>query len=56
MRFSDERIQSFIENWRRDFGELLTPAQANQELERLLEFFAALADGLAAQRRRARDR
>jgi hypothetical protein len=43
MPLSDEQIQSFIEAWRVDFGEVLTPDVARSEANRLLDFFAAMA-------------
>ena len=43
MELSDEQIQSFIECWKKDFNEVLTPAQARVEARRLLEFFGELA-------------
>ncbi|MHB0978141.1 MAG: hypothetical protein ACYC1K_01925 [Minisyncoccota bacterium] len=44
MQLSNEQIQAFIECWRKDFGEVLTPEQARVEALRLLEFFAVLAE------------
>ena len=46
MQLSDEQIESFIECWKKDFGEVLTPDQARVEAVRLLDFFAALAEML----------
>ena len=46
MQLSNEQIQAFIECWRKDFGEVLTPEQARVEALRLLEFFAVLAEML----------
>ena len=46
MQLSDEQIQSFIECWKKDFGEVLTPDQARVEAVRLLDFFAALDEML----------
>lgn len=50
MQLSNEQILSFIECWRKDFGEVLTPEQARVEALRLLEFFAVLADVLRRDR------
>jgi hypothetical protein len=50
MELSDEHIQSFIECWRRDFDEVLTPDQARIEAMRLLDFFAALGEMLRGAR------
>ena len=49
MQLSDKQMQSFIECWKKDFGEILTPEQARVEATRLLEFFAALADMLRSR-------
>lgn len=46
MQLSEEQIQSFIECWKKDFGEILTPDQARVEAVRLLAFFAALDEML----------
>lgn len=46
MKLSDEQVQSFIECWKKDFGEVLTPEEARAEAMRLLDFFAALAEML----------
>lgn len=46
MTLSEEQVQSFIECWKKDFGEVLTPEEARAEAMRLLDFFAALAEML----------
>lgn len=46
MQLSNEQIQSFIECWKKDFGEVLAPEEASVEATRLLDFFAALAEML----------
>ena len=46
MTLSEEQVQSFIECWEKDFGEVLTPEEARAEAMRLLDFFAALAEML----------
>ena len=46
MRLSEEQVQSFIECWQKDFGEVLTPEEARAEAMRVLDFFAALAEML----------
>jgi hypothetical protein len=46
MKLRTEQIQSFIESWAKDFGETLTPEQAQAEALRLLDFFAQFAEGL----------
>ena len=46
MQLSDEQIESFIECWKKDFGEVLTPDQARVEAVRLLDFFVALDEML----------
>lgn len=53
MTWSDEQVQSFIECWKKDFGEVLTPEQARAEAMRLLDFFAALAQMLRHKRHSA---
>lgn len=50
MQLSDQQIQSFIECWKKDFGEVLTAEEARVEAIRLLEFFAVLADMLRRDR------
>jgi hypothetical protein len=49
MKLSEEQIRSFIECWKTDFGDTLTPEQAEVEAMRLLEFFAAIAAFLRSQ-------
>lgn len=44
MPLTPEDIQSFIEMWKRAFGELLTPEAARSEVERLINFFLVLAE------------
>jgi hypothetical protein len=51
MKLSEEQIERFIECWRQDFGEVLTPERARSEAMRLLDFFAALAEMLRRPRR-----
>ena len=52
MQLSDEQVRSFIECWKKDFGEVLTPDQARVEAMRLLDFFAALAEMLRRPQRK----
>jgi hypothetical protein len=40
VNLSDQSIQDFIEAWKQDFGEVLSPETARSEATRLLEFFA----------------
>lgn len=42
VELSHEDIQAFIEAWKRDFGEVLTPECAESEIRRLLHFFGTL--------------
>ena len=53
MQLSNEQILSFIECWKKDFGEVLTPDQARVEAMRLLDFFEQFAEGLTRIRQRA---
>jgi len=53
MQLSNEQIQSFIECWKQDFGEILTPEEARVEATRLLDFFQKFAEGLTRIRQRA---
>lgn len=46
MQLSDQQIQSFIECWKTDFGEVLTAEEARAEAMRLLDFFVIFAEGL----------
>ena len=54
MTLSEQQVQSFIECWKKDFGEVLTPEEARAEATRLVEFFGQFAEGLTRSRRRAR--
>lgn len=53
MQLSDEQILSFIDCWKKDFGEALTPEQARVGAMRLLDFFAALAEMLRCPRQKS---
>ena len=55
MQLSDKHIQSFIECWKQDFGEILTPDEARVEATRLLDFFQKFAEGLTRIRQRAKE-
>lgn len=55
MQLSDEQINTFIEAWKMDFGEILTFEDARAEASRLLEFFGQFSEGLARIRHRARE-
>lgn len=44
MELTDEEVQIFIEGWRKDFGETLTPDEARAEATRLLTFFSTLEE------------
>ena len=55
MQLSVQQIQAFMECWKKDFGEVLTPEEARAEAMRLLDFFAFFAEGLARIQRRGRD-
>lgn len=44
MELTQEDIDSFIEMWRRAFGQTLTPERARSEANRLLDFFLTLAE------------
>lgn len=50
MTLSDQQVQDFIECWRKDFREVLTPAEARAEAMRLLDFFETFAEGLTRLR------
>ncbi len=47
---SDQQIHNFIEAWRNDFGETLSPEAAEKEATHLLAFFTTMAEGLTRQR------
>jgi hypothetical protein len=55
MQLSDDQIQRFIEAWRVDFGEVLSPEAArtygSQSTTRLLDFFAAMSEMLRYPRK-----
>lgn len=55
MQLSGKHIQSFIECWKQDFGEILTPEEARVEATRLLDFFQKFAEGLTRIRQRAKE-
>lgn len=42
IELSHEDIQTFVEAWKEDFGEVLTPECAESEILRLLHFFGTL--------------
>lgn len=46
MPIADEAIEDFIEAWKEDFGETLTPEVARMEANRLLDFFASINEVL----------
>lgn len=53
MNLSDQQIQDFIEAWRKDFGETLSPEAAEKEAARLIDFFMQMEEGLRSQRTQA---
>ena len=55
MQLSHKHIQSFIESWKQDFGEILAPEAARSEATRLLDFFEKFAEGLTRIRRRVQE-
>ena len=55
MQLSDQQVQSFIECWQKDFGEVLTPEEARAEAMRLLDFFVIFAEGLTPIQRRGQE-
>ena len=55
MQLSNEQILSFIECWKEDFGEVLTPDQARVEAMCLLDFFEQFAEGLTRIRESAKE-
>lgn len=55
MQLSDKHIHSFIECWKQDFGEILTPEEARVEATRLLAFFHKFAEGLTRIRQRTKE-
>lgn len=55
MQLRNVQILSFIECWKKDFGEILTPEEARVEATRLLDFFQKFAEGLTRIRQRAKD-
>lgn len=52
MTLSDQEVQEFIEAWRADFGEVLSPEAAHSEALRLIDFFAWMAEQLGRPIRR----
>jgi len=50
VNITDKQIQDFIDAWRKDFGETLSLAAAENEAKSLLNFFVQMAEGLARQR------
>ena len=42
MDLTETDIKEFIEAWKEDFGETLSPEEARAGIERLLAFFLAL--------------
>ncbi len=55
MQLSDQQVQSFIECWQKDFGEVLTPEEARAEAMRLLDFFVIFAEGLTRIQQRGQE-
>ena len=53
MQLDDDAIRAFADIWETEFGEKLTPSQARTEAERLLDFYAALAEPLPAEDKHA---
>ena len=51
MELTDEEIELFIEGWRKDFGETLSPERARSEAVRLLNFFSTLEELLISDPR-----
>lgn len=49
MELTDDDIRAFADIWETQFGEKLTADQARTEAQRLLEFYAALAEPLPAE-------
>lgn len=49
MDLSDQSIHEFIEAWRADFGESLSPETACSEANRLLDFFIWMNEELRQQ-------
>ena len=49
MSLSDDDIQAFADIWKLQFGEELTPEQARIEAQRLVDFYAALAEPLPGE-------
>ena len=49
MRLDDASVQAFADIWKLQFGEELTLEQARTEAQRLLDFYAALAEPLPAE-------
>lgn len=56
MTLSEEQVQSFIECWEKDFGEVLAPEEARSEATRVVEFLEQFAEGLTRIRRRKQER
>jgi hypothetical protein len=48
-------IQEFIQLWKQEFEETLSPADARQCASQLLELYGVLASPLPEQRRESRD-
>ncbi len=46
MELTDEEVQLFIDGWRKDFGETLSPETARAEAMRLLFFFFSTLEEL----------
>ncbi len=51
MNLTDKHIQDFIDAWKADFGDTLSPEEATNEAKRLLDFFGQMEEGLRIQRR-----
>jgi hypothetical protein len=46
MDLTDKDINTFIDAWKKDFGEQLAPEQARADMHRLLDFFVTLNEVL----------
>jgi hypothetical protein len=55
MDLDDRDIQEFIQLWKEEFKETLSPAVARQCASQLLELYGVLASPLPEERRESRD-
>jgi hypothetical protein len=49
VNLTDEQIQGFIQAWKNDFDETLTPEVARMEANRLLDFFVWMCEELGTE-------